>query len=489
MKKILSHPIAVIVVVSVLAIVVGIFSYLSLTQNTKYDYLTVAPRDLVEEVMANGSVEAANDVSLGFETGGKVSEVLVPVGAKVYAGQPLVKLVQDDALVNLSLAQASLASAQAQAGLSGTQSTNAYTDLVAAKDSLTDQVAAAYSVADDAVRNGIDFLFYDSRSFNVKLRIQTDFQLGIDIESGRTQAENNLNAWKNSLATTTADQSLNYLSQINSLLNNIAIAVNSNISQVSATQKAQVAAARNNINLATTNLNAAKDKLTAKQSAYELSLQQVGGSGENLSVSKAAVALAEANLDKAKVALAKTVLVAPFSGTITSMDAKIGQTVSVGIPVATMISNGNYQIEIYVSEIEVAKLKVGQSATTTLDAYGANVFFPTKIIAVDPAVTANRGVSTYKAVLQFETKDDRIKTGMTANTDIMTGSKKGVLAVPGSSLVRKGSDEYVMVAKNGDAKPVLQKVVVGLVGNDGYVEIVSGLSVGDLVAVFNGANN
>lgn len=485
-SKIISHPAVVISIVSVLALIVGIFSYVILTESPKYTPIKVEKHDLLESVMTNGTVQAANDVDLSFEISGKVSQVFVSVGDKVYTGEPLVKLSQDDALVNLSLAQAALSSAEAQYELNGTQSQNAYTDLLEAQKSLSDQINTSYAVADDAIRNNIDSLFSNPTGISPKINVvMNNSQLETNIESNRTAIEGILNTWNNSTSSIGADTALGYLNQINSFLNDVATAVNNiEVSQSTPETRSMVSMARNNINMAITNLTAANDNLASKQSTYNVSVEQVSGtSASSTSIAGALVEQAQANLDKAKVALSKTVLVAPFDGTVTRMDAKVGLTVSPGASLASLISNSNYQIESYVSEIDVAKLKVGQEATTTLDAYGLDVYFPTKIISVDPAETLQNGVPSYKVVLEFENSDNRIKTGMTANSDIIVSSKNGVLAVPENSLIKRDDKEYVLLY-SGNKSPEMHEVETGIIGNDGYTEITSGLSEGDSIANF-----
>jgi len=152
-----------------------------------------------------------------------------------------------------------------------------------------------------------------------------------------------------------------------------------------------------------------------------------------------------------------------------------------------MISNSNYQIDSYVSEIEVAKLKVGQIATTTIDAYGLDTPFVTKIVSVAPASTIQNGVASYKITLQFEKPDARIKSGMNSNSYIIISSKENVIAVPEESIIKKDSDEYVIVSDSLSKKQEYRKVITGITGG-GYVEITSGLSEGESIVSFNSDN-
>ena len=102
---------------------------------------------------------------------------------------------------------------------------------------------------------------------------------------------------------------------------------------------------------------------------------------------------------------------------------------------------------------------------------------------VDPAETIVNGIGAYGIKLQFVHDDSRIKSGMTANIFITTGVRKAVLALPASAIITSGSDKFVFV-DNGSSKPVKTPVTVGITGDDGRVEIVSGLKAGDKVVTY-----
>jgi HlyD family secretion protein len=490
-KEILAHPVLVSSVVGVLVLSVGLFTYFGLTKSAHFDYVHVQKRDITEDVFTNGQVKAVNNVDASFEISGKVSQILVSVGDKVYEGEPLVELVSDDATVSLSQAQTALASAQAQYDLTKTQSVDAGTALDEAKQSLNDQINISYTAADDAIRNDIDQVFNDPRtSTPIFLITSNDPQLNNDIDNERVSLEQMLIAWNTSTSSISYDVALNNLNQVNSFLDNIALVVNGSGIQSSlpapviAQYKITVPLARAEINGAIAALIGSEQKFTGAQDAYNLSLQQITRTNpDQMSSAEALVAQAQANVDKAEVALNKTVLRAPFSGVVSDVEATLGQVVSPNAPAVSIVSDLNYQIDSYVSEIDVAKLQVGQLATTTLDAYGENVPFMTKIISIAPAPTTAGGISGYKVTLQFEQNDSRVRTGMNSNSYILVASKSQVLSIPKNSIIKKDNNQYVMISDTS-GKQTLQQVTTGIIGDD-YVEVTSGLSEGELVANFN----
>jgi HlyD family secretion protein len=149
----------------------------------------------------------------------------------------------------------------------------------------------------------------------------------------------------------------------------------------------------------------------------------------------------------------------------------------------SLMSDNNFKITANVPEVDVAKLSVGEEADVTLDAYGADVPFNAVVDLIDPAETVIQGVSTYKVTLRFVKKDERIRSGMTANIDIKTAKKEDVLYLPARSVITKDGKKYVKIP-NGLTETLETEVTVGLRGSDGSIEILSGLNEGDTIVTF-----
>jgi HlyD family secretion protein len=184
-------------------------------------------------------------------------------------------------------------------------------------------------------------------------------------------------------------------------------------------------------------------------------------------------------VEEARNELSDYYIRAPFDGVITKIDAKVGEIALANTPLVSMMSVGTFQIESYIPEIHIAKIKLNDEASITLDAYGEEIKFKGQVVSLDPAETIRDGVSTYKVKLQFKEKDDRIKSGMTANVAILIFDKKNVIVLPGGTVFEKDSKKFVQVKEN---KKILEKeVTLGEVSSLGQVEIVSGVKDGDVV--------
>lgn len=92
------------------------------------------------------------------------------------------------------------------------------------------------------------------------------------------------------------------------------------------------------------------------------------------------------------------------------------------------------------------------------------------------------GVPTYKVTLQFDEKDERIKSGMTANLDITTNRHDNAISVSQRAIITKNNEKFVRVLEGQTIKE--KPVKVGIKGSDGNIEITEGLIEGEKVVDF-----
>ncbi|MEI7451642.1 MAG: efflux RND transporter periplasmic adaptor subunit [Candidatus Falkowbacteria bacterium] len=181
----------------------------------------------------------------------------------------------------------------------------------------------------------------------------------------------------------------------------------------------------------------------------------------------------------------KTILTAPFDGTISRADAQVGLLTSAGVSPLSIISNSKYQIDAYVTENDLAKIKLGDNAVVTLDNLGAGVEFPAQLIKIDLAASpSTNGTTAYKISLQFNNDDDRLRVGLSANIKITSGEKDNALLLPSRDMVQKNGQYFVTTLK-ADQSLEQKQVEIGLRGDDGNWEIVSGLAEGDKIVSFS----
>lgn len=488
MKKIYKKPIFIIGVV--ILIIISYF-YFSRSKNPSYKTVIAEKGAVIQEVSVTGKVKPAENVDLAFEKSGKVSWVNIEVGDKVRTGETLVTLVNGDISAQLDQAKASVVEQQAKLDelKKGTRLEEIQVQQVKvdnAKADLIDKIQDAYTKSDDAVRNKVDQVFSNPRTATPQLNyyLNTESALKTDIEWRRFLVENILNSWKSSVDINAATAKTN-LDEVKLFLDKIALAVNntsasSNLSQTTLdTWKSDISTARTNINTAIVNLSSSESTLTVEEN--QLTLEKAGNTSEQIANQEAKLAQAEANVKNYQAQLQKTVLWAPINGIITKQDAKKGEIVTANSPVVSIISEAQFEIEANVPEADIAKVKVGDSAKITLDAYGSDTFFDANVVKIDPAETMIEGVATYKTTFQFTKEDQRIKSGMTANIDILTDKRENIIIIPQRAVVSQNGDKIVKILEGENIKEV--KVKTGLRGSDGNVEIIEGIGEGEKVVL------
>ncbi|MFH1866537.1 MAG: efflux RND transporter periplasmic adaptor subunit, partial [Patescibacteria group bacterium] len=237
------------------------------------------------------------------------------------------------------------------------------------------------------------------------------------------------------------------------------------------TQKEQVEASEATV-------RSAEQALTKAEA--ELALKKAPARSYDLTGAEAAVASAKANLLKAQSDLKDRTIMAPVSGTITKVNYQIGETSSSATPVLVLLAEGNFEIKVQVPEADVAKLANEQDVDITLDAFGSGQHFSGHITFIDPASTVISDVVYYEVTIAFDDSDQRIKPGMTANVDVSTANRSGILVIPLRAV--KYDSEYkpfVEVLEQGDL--TTREITLGLKGDDGLVEVTAGLQAGELV--------
>lgn len=466
----------------VAAILLGWWMFGSNGNGKDLQTMVLAPTDFAPAVVVSGTVVAAQEVDLGFAQSGRVSGVYVKVGSEVRVGTTIANIENGDERAALASAQAQL-----QEALAGTRPEEIHIAEVAvenAKAEVLDAIRDAFRAADDAVRTKTSDLF-NNPTTNPSLTFITTSQSSKRIaEDGRLALERELDAWEREVLVlnSAADLSLALsrasaiLGQAGPFLTAVATALNNAVQDAYNTQ-AEIEASIANITSARTAISSAQSGITTARSELEsaqrsLALKQAGSTSYDIAYERAQV-------ESAQAALARTVITAPFSGTISRVDVSVGEIISPNTPEISMLSRGVFQIESYVPEVNIANIEVGDRASVTLDAYGAETFSAV-IAAIDPAETIKDGVSTYKTTLQFTTEDPRIRSGMTANITITTEQKSGVLVIPQGAIVRRSGNTYVHILS--DKETTERQVTTGATAL-GRVEILSGVEAGEVVVL------
>lgn len=183
---------------------------------------------------------------------------------------------------------------------------------------------------------------------------------------------------------------------------------------------------------------------------------------------------------------ASPIIYAPISGTVTGLSLQIGSVLtaqsnssgtSTAQKIASIQTGASPVIQVSLTQIDTPKVKVGNKATLTFDAFSGKTFTG-KVVSIDTIGAISSGVTTYPAVIKLDTEAPEIFSNMTASASIITDMKNDVLLIPSSAVQTQNGQATVRVVKNGKTESV--NVETGL-SSSTQIEIVSGLSEGETV--------
>lgn len=491
-----------IIGVIVLAILVYYFFFTGETKKV-FDFAIAKYGDIEERVSVTGKVSPIEKADLAFEKSGRITNIKIKVGDRVNKGDVLATLDSNTDRANLNSALAKLAdmtrSLNAPELASEESKVSTYKIAMdnAKKDALNTG-RTALALTQSAIFNYADTFFDNPQSANPTINIRTDSpSLENSINQKRAGLTDILNKWKIDLANaTTSDKSQSlidsisqyeiviksFVDDLNTIVSNLNTSNSGLTRSVIDTKVTQMNTALTTLNQAIASVSNTKTALDSAISSYNQSysgfvLKSSGSSAESILAQRSVVEAYRAELDK-------NTLKAPISGTVTKVSPELGEYVNPGSIQFSIISEGQYKVEAYVPEADIAKIKIGDKASTTLDAYGQDIDFATVVTFIDPAETILEGVPTYKITLQFVYQDSRIRSGMTANLDIKTNERKNVLIIPTRAVVLEGNEKSTRLV-NQDGKDFSSiPLKVGLKGSDGMTEVISGLREGDKVVTY-----
>ena len=198
-------------------------------------------------------------------------------------------------------------------------------------------------------------------------------------------------------------------------------------------------------------------------------------SQQNLDEAKAKLDAARARQSLDQVRLDKTVIRAPFAGTVGLRLVSPGAYVKPGDDIANLESLGSMKLDFRVPETYLARLTVGQTLTARVDAY-PDQNFEGAIYAIDPALDPETRTVLLRA--RLPNKGNKLRPGLFARVNLILERRENALVAPEQAIVPLGQTPFVYRVVDG--KAMMAPVKLGL-RRPGQVEILEGLNDGDLV--------
>lgn len=464
--------------------------------------------DLIISATGSGTIIAADEIQIGFNSNGTLKTLSVQVGDKVSLGDVLAQIDDTNAQTALANAQLQLAQIamktdasatqtgisfnaisveQAQINLDEAQSTlddllnwTPDADAIALLQTKVDSAQASYNAArgqeaatgtsisikgislDQAQRD----LDTAQTAYNVAYDPGRDWELGDPhradaLTAERSRADSSLQRAQENL-------------QIAQLNYNAAVASTNNSSSTNAESNllsAQQALAAAQVGPTEAEITAAETAVHKAQLALQQAQLNQESDGLNLQQAQLNVASAQADVDG-------TTLVAPMNGTIMAVNAHVGE--QAGAALLSLADLSQPMLEIFIDESDLDKINVGYNVNVTFEALPDETFTG-EVTQIDPQLYQSGGVSAVHATVRLHyAKPQTLPVGLNATVEVVSGQAQNALLVPVEALREIAPGQYALFVVEADGTLKLHTVEVGLMDFTS-AEILSGVNEGDTV--------
>lgn len=435
----------IIGVIALAAVAAGLYWYFGLrstqTAGAAVANLTTAPLQrgsLTETISATGKVRPSQTTNLNWQTTGIVEEVSVKLGDHVTAGQVLARLKQTSLPQSVIMAQA---------------------DLISAQQALDDLTTQAETSKNTALEN---IMTYESSARDAQYQLDNFTIPSNQANLSTTEA---LDVMRKRLdEARKAFEPYKYYPSTNQTREDL----KETLGQAQADYDAAIKRLKfeTELELAQANLN---------QAWTDFKKWENGPDPQEVESATAKVAAAQATLSQAWVE-------APFAGTITQVEPRVGDRAASSQLAFRLDDLSTQYIDLDVSEIDIHKVQIGQPAEISLDALPDKTYtgVVTEIAAVS---TSSDGAVNFTVTVGMTNADADVRTGMTAEVKIAVGQAADVLLIPIQAMQVMDGKQVVYVLRPGAT--AMQPVPVELgISNEEYSALVSGeLKEGDPIVL------
>ncbi len=217
---------------------------------------------------------------------------------------------------------------------------------------------------------------------------------------------------------------------------------------------------------AASQLEIAKSQLDSAKA--RLAQVQRGASPEEIAVAEAQVQQAQASLDLAVAQLEKATLRSPVSGVISQRAVQVGETVTPGAPVLTVVDLSELSLSIRALGQDVIRLQEGMSVDVTVEDDPAQRFTG-RLHRINPV--ADLQTNLFPVEVRLTNADGRLRAGFYASAQLQVASAANVLAAPERAIVRRDGVEGIYHVVDGHA--LFVPVQFGMSDGRAWREVVS----------------
>jgi HlyD family secretion protein len=410
----------------------------------KIQTATVRRGSIVLLASGTGTLVPAAEVSLGFGAGGDLVDLPVQVGDQVEAGDILARLDNTDAQSQVSQDEINLRLAELQ--LSELTSGPDTADLASAQAQLTSAEEALKELVNSPSPEEMIIAQADLATAEKQLQQAQSAYDQIAWRPGASATSQAMDLWQ---ATAAYDKAK----------------ANYDMAVAGPTEQ-QIAAAQ----------------ATLAQAQAQLDSVLNAVSPEDVETAQLSVEQARLNLLSAQSQLEDTLLRAPFAGTVTAVEAQLGEMVSTS-PIITLADLSEPLLEIDLEETDLELVSPGYEVEVIFDALPDETFTG-QVVRIEPALATVENVPTVLALASLDEEQSHnpwiLPVGSNASVDVIAARAENVLLVPIEALRELSPDNYAaFVVVDAELQP--RPVEVGLM-DYAYAEIVSGLEQGEQVS-------
>lgn len=420
-------------------------------------------RSIKNEMAYPGQVKANEQIAVMSKISGKVDEVFAQMGDFVKEGDVLFTMESTDMENNIKSLEAQLATAEAgvrsaETGVSLVNGSSMQSQLLQAAGG----VEQAYNSLKTAEKNAEQALLAIEQREMALEQAQLSYN---EAEKNYTDA---------TVLFSAGAMSKSQMDQFETLYSNAKIGLDQ--------AKSALEQAKNSYSIST--LSVTQSQVAYDQAVESQKILSNQTPAENLKKAKDALEQAIAsrnslmvNLETAREKLDDISIKSPITGTVSSRNIEPKTMLSATSVPFTIVSSDTVEVKVNVTEAIVNKLKVGQKVNVSVSAASDEPFVG-NIVTLSPA--ANEATSAFEVRIALDNKSGIIKPGMYAEVSFIKAQADDSVVIPRSAVVTENSVPVVYTVEGDIVK--VKEVQTGI-DNGMEIEIVSGLTPGDLVVV------
>lgn len=220
-----------------------------------------------------------------------------------------------------------------------------------------------------------------------------------------------------------------------------------------------------------------EDEYLNEKDKLDLALLFTGAKRNEVLLNKSGMTNAINAMNRAKLNLSYTEIIAPFNGIVANFHLVENQRINAGEKLFDLLDVSRLKVEVGILENEITKIKIGSKAKIKINAVD-NKVYNGKVVQINPIVDSE--TKTSRVTVEIIDKDHNIKPGMFAYINIETEILKNRILIPRAALLVRDRRNLVFIVEDDLAK--WHYVTIGD-QNEDYIEIIDGVKPGDQVIV------